>query len=96
MKQHNEYTLREAIDRLISTYKLGDKINETRLYQNWEKAVGKLIARHTSDIKVKNRQLIVRISSAPLKQEMLYLKEQIKERINEQLGLDYIQEVVVR
>jgi predicted nucleic acid-binding Zn ribbon protein len=62
----------------------------------WEQVMGKTIARYTDHLKVINRTLFITTHVAPLKQELLYQKEKIKLRVNEALGENVIDEVIIQ
>ena len=62
----------------------------------WEQIMGKTIARYTDKIKINGNTLYISSSVAPLKQELLYQKEKIIQRVNEALGERVIKEVVIQ
>jgi len=62
----------------------------------WEKLMGKTIAKYTEKIQIINRTLFITTSVAPLKNELLYQKEKIIQRVNEALGENVISEVVIQ
>ena len=90
----NEISLKEAIKQLMKAYRLDDKMNEVRLINSWEKVVGKLISRHTSNIYIKKGKLFVRLDSAALKNELSYSKEKIIELLHKEVGVKTIDEIV--
>ena len=57
--------------------------------------MGPSINKYTTQITVRRNKLFVTIESAPLKQELSFGKEKIKKMINEELGEEYIQDVVI-
>ena len=71
-------------------------IQALRIEELWEKLMGKTIARYTESIKIANRTLFITTNVAPLKQELLYQKEQIKLRVTDALGANDILEVVIQ
>jgi len=95
MRRKTSTNLKEALNRMIDTYRLRGKINQSRLKENWLKIVGPAIAKHTLNMEVRDEQLYVRIDSAPLRQELTYMKDQLRENVNEALGEDYIKGVVI-
>ena len=58
--------------------------------------MGKTIAKYTDNIKIINKTLFITTNVAPLKQELSYQKEKIKLRVNEALGNNDIQEVIIQ
>lgn len=62
----------------------------------WEQIMGKTVARYTDKIRIVNKTLYISTSVAPLRQELLFQKEKIKQRVNEALGGNEISEVVIQ
>jgi len=62
----------------------------------WEELMGKTIARYTDSIQIINHTLFISTSVAPLKNELLYQKEKIIQRVNDALGDNVIKDVVIR
>jgi predicted nucleic acid-binding Zn ribbon protein len=58
--------------------------------------MGSTIARYTDKIQIINQTLFITTQVAPLKQELLFQKEKIMQRVNEALGEKIIKEVVIR
>ncbi|MFC2110833.1 DUF721 domain-containing protein [Bacteroidota bacterium] len=96
MKRTNEVSLGDAIKELIETYKLGSKLNEINISSSWEKLMGKMIAKHTVEIKLVNHKLFITLSSSALRQELSFAKSKIMSLLNEELGSNAIKEVILR
>ena len=58
--------------------------------------MGRTIAYYTDKIQIINNTLLITTSVAPLKSELIYQREKIIERVNEELGEKVISEVVVK
>jgi predicted nucleic acid-binding Zn ribbon protein len=95
MRKSNEHSLKEAIEQLLDSYRLRDKLNEVAIAEIWEQVMGAAISKRTNGLNIKNACLHIHISSAPLKQELLYQREQIKDRMNKELGTNYLKEVII-
>jgi len=93
IRKSNEITLKEAIEALLITYKLTDKLDETRLVASWDKVVGKLIVRHTEELYVKNRILFVKLDSAALRNELAMAKSKLVISLNRTTGKDVIVDI---
>ncbi len=92
--RQNEITLKDAIDKLLNTYKLKSKVQEAQLVSAWENIMGKMIERHTRDLYIKNKKLFVKLDSAVVKQELMYARTKVLEKVNEELGAKVIDEVI--
>ena len=58
--------------------------------------MGKTIAKYTDKIEIVGSTLFISSTVAPLKNELLYQKPKIIERVNEALGEKVITEVVIK
>ena len=97
MNSSNEITLKEAIKQLLDANPLmKDKVIENRIYEVWEKVMGKMIAKRAQSITIKKKILIIEINSASLRNELSFAKEKIKNIINTELGENILDEVRVK
>jgi len=95
MKKGNEVTMGEAIEEMIHSLKLSSGLYEAKIQGTWETVMGKTIARYTKSINLKGGKLYLTIESAPLKNELFYSREKIKDIFNKELGADVIKEVLI-
>lgn len=96
MAEGNEFSMKEAISELIRSYRLEDKIIELKLGEIWRNLMGKMIASKTIGIYYKNRILAIHVNSAPLRNELMMIRSEIQERLNEKLGANLIDEIQIR
>ena len=96
MRKSNEESLKEVLKAWIDSSNLKPKLNQTKIVKYWEDLMGPTIAGYTSQIFVVKNKLYIYIESAPLKQELNYAKEKIKSLMNEELGEEFILEVIIR
>jgi len=86
----------DALKQFIEKSKLKNGIRAVQIETVWEELMGKTIAKYTDKIEVINQTLFINTAVAPLKNELLYQKDKIIERINEAMGEAYIKNVVIR
>ena len=95
MKRHpNEQTLKEAIGDLLKEFNLEDKLNRSKLTGSWEKVMGLSVAHRTKEIYVGKKTLYVKLTSAPLREELFYHKDKIIQALNEEVGAEVINDIV--
>lgn len=82
-RKRDTSTLKEGIDALLDVYKLRGKFNETSITSNWEKLMGPAIAKKTSQIYIRNKKLYLKLTSAPLKNELSMAKSKLIALLNE-------------
>lgn len=96
MKKDNEQEIGKAIKLLFKSYHLDEKIAEVRIKELWETIMGKSIKNYTTGMHLYKGVLTIFIESAPLKQDLKFSKENIIQRINEELGEKVVKEVVIK
>lgn len=91
-----EISLQDAIQQFLLKSRLKSGIQALRIEEVWEEVMGKTIAKYTDKIQIINSTLFITTTVAPLKNELLYQKEKIIERVNEALGEKTIKEVIIK
>lgn len=90
-----EISVGDAMRQFLNHSRLKGSIQALQIEDVWEQLMGKTIARYTEKIKIHGATLFITTTVAPLKQELLYQKEKIIQRVNEALGESTIKEVVI-
>jgi predicted nucleic acid-binding Zn ribbon protein len=96
MSKNNEQPLSEVINELLRHYNLKDKWDAARVVQSWESIVGSYIASHTTDIHLQNGVLFVHLDSDALRNEVLYLKTLLINKLNQVAGYNIVEDIVFR
>jgi predicted nucleic acid-binding Zn ribbon protein len=90
-----EYSIGEAMQKFLRGSKLRGDIQAMQIEEAWEKLMGKTIAKYTDSIKIYGDKLYISTKVAPLRQELLFQKENIILRVNEALRENIIREVII-
>ena len=91
-----EFSMQEAIQQFLERSRIKGDIQAMRIQDIWEQLMGKTIAGYTEKIQIFGDRLIITTHVAPLRQELIYQKEKIKQRVNEALGEQVVKEVIVQ
>lgn len=91
-----EYSLGDAMKKFLEQSRLKGGIRALQIEDVWEHIMGKTIARYTDSLKIFNDTLIITTKIAPLKNELIYQREKIIQRVNEVLGEKVITKIEVR
>lgn len=93
MRRSNETTLKEAMDRMVDAFGLREKLDEQAVASIWDDVVGGMVARHTVAVKLRKGKLFVKVDSAPLRQELTFMRETLATTINQRLGRQVVEKV---
>jgi len=91
-----QYKMGDAIKQFLNQSRIKGDIQALQIEEVWEKLMGKTISKYTDSIKIIHHTLIITTTVAPLKQELLYQKENIIKRVNEALGEGVVREVMIK
>ena len=93
MKRKNDQTMKEAVDRLVDAYGLREKLDEKAVASLWDELAGGMVAKHTVAVKLRRGKLHIKVDSAPLRQELTFMREGLANTINEKLGRKVVDQV---
>jgi hypothetical protein len=91
-----EYSLGDALKYFLNHSKMKGSIQALQIEDVWEQIMGKTIAKYTDKIQIQGKTLYITTSMAPLKQELIFQKENIIKRVNEILGEFVVKDVVIQ
>lgn len=95
MKRDTEKPLKSVIEEFLKTFRLEDKLGETRVLESWEKVVGAMVAKHTQRLSIRKKTLYVKLDSAALRNELIFAREKIVKALNKEAGMSIIEEIVL-
>jgi len=94
-KRSNEQSLTEALDHLVDAFGMRERMDELDITTAWDKLVGPMVARHTVTVRLREGRLRVRVDSAPLRHELSYMREALKEVLNHRAGRTVVEEIIL-
>jgi len=86
--------LKDTIQELLKAYRIQGKVTQAQVIASWEKIMGKGISLKTKELYFQDRKLFVNLTSASLKHELIMSKTRVIQLINEEVGHNFIQEIV--
>ena len=81
------------MDALLKGKKYAKTCKESEVFANWDHIAGERIAGVTKCERVEGGVLYVKAKSAPWRQELTHLKEQLKESIRKETGCKSIKDI---
>jgi hypothetical protein len=95
MRRNKTITLKEALEDLINEYRLAPKLREAAVINIWEGVAGRAITARTKRIFIKEGVLHIYLTSAVVKNELMMLREALREQINLKAGAEAVKEIVI-
>jgi predicted nucleic acid-binding Zn ribbon protein len=94
MRRTNDKSLKEAIEQMLDVYRLRRRYNETSLIAAWPEMMGTAVANRTKEMFIRDRKLFIRIESSVIKNEMVMIRSQILDKMNERAGSKVLDEII--
>jgi predicted nucleic acid-binding Zn ribbon protein len=95
-RNQKEYHINDAIDEFLSKYGLKEGYVRVQIRTIWNKVTGDVIALHTKKVELNNNTLTVYITSPIIKNELIMLKSEIIDKLNEKAGKERIKELIIK
>lgn len=91
-----QYSMQEALQQFLNGSRIKGGIQAMQIEDVWEDIMGKTIARYTDKLQIIGDKLIITTSVGPLKNELMYQKDKIRQRVNEALKAKVVNEVIIQ
>ena len=86
----------DALKAFINKSKLKSGLRAVQIESIWGELMGKTISRYTDKIEIINQTLFIYTSVGALKNELVYQKQKIIDRVNEAFDEKVIFDVIVK
>jgi hypothetical protein len=96
MRRSKTISLAEALNDYIREMNLGEKLSEVTIINSWEEIVGKAISSRTTKVFIRDHILYVHLNSSVVRNELMMLREALKEKLNSKAGMEVIKDIVLR
>ncbi len=75
---------------------LADGYYKQKIKSSWKDVAGEFVANATEDININGRKMYVKLNSAIIRSEIMMIRSQLTYKLNQAVGHDTIDEIIVR
>ena len=94
MQSSNENRVGDLIKAFFGQDGIKNRIMEHRAIAAWPQVVGAMIAKNTTEVRVSNRVLYIKIVSSAIRYELGYSRSQLRTAVNQQIGSTFIKKII--
>lgn len=94
MRKTNDKPIKEALEQMLKVYKIKRRFDETAVVAHWPEIVGKAVANRTKELYIHQKKLFIRIESSVIKNELILMRAQIIQKINEEAGDVLVEDII--
>jgi len=94
MRKANDKSIKEAIEQMLQVYKIKRRFEETGILAAWPELVGKSVANRTKEIYIHDKKMFLRIESSVIKNELMLMRSQIIDKVNDRANEILVEEII--
>ncbi len=84
------------LDSVIQKLGIGPKLKKAEAIDKWEEVVGEQIGKVTRPLRIEGEALLVHVTSAVWRNELVFLKRELIAKVNKSVGYEIIKEIIFR
>ena len=88
--------IKDIITKMLKDSKLSFNPEDAKIWKVWDKAVGSNIAKYARPVWIKDGCLRVGVTDPIWLQELGYMRNEIKEKLNQELGRNGVEKIEFR
>jgi predicted nucleic acid-binding Zn ribbon protein len=96
MRTTTPKSIGSAIESALGDLGLGKKVRQYEVVNRWQEIVGEQIARVTIAERLSDGKLFVSVSRSPWRNELVFLKKELIEKINKAMRQDIVKDIIFR
>ncbi|MGB5237103.1 MAG: DUF721 domain-containing protein [Flavobacteriaceae bacterium] len=95
-RKEGHQSLKQALNEFIESNKLQKGMDQIRVSEVWKASMGPGVSKYTTSVQLKGDTLYISLSSSVLREELSLGRTKIIDLLNEALGKELIQRLILR
>ena len=96
MKTRQPKAMHSVLADTVRGLGIGPKLKQYEMFERWPSIVGEQIARTARPVKIERGKLFVKVTRSAWRNELVYMKEEIKEKINKAMNQEIVKDIIFR
>ena len=88
--------IQDILSSFVKDNKLEKGLDNVRVGAAWRELRGKGVQNYTTNVRLQNKTLYVNLSSSVLREELSYGKDKIIKLINDELGKEVVDNIILK
>ncbi|WP_264558148.1 DUF721 domain-containing protein [Flavobacterium sp. N2270] len=93
---NEEQSIQDVLKNFISHNKLQGGIDKVEVKEVWFNLMGNGVANYTEEVELRKETLYVKLTSAVLREELMFGRDKIIKMINQEIGKEVVKTLVLR
>ncbi|NLL29189.1 MAG: DUF721 domain-containing protein [Bacteroidales bacterium] len=95
-KYDNQYSLGDVLQQIVDRFHLRSRMNSENVKNYWSEIAGKVVAKYTKTVELRDNLLYIEVTEPALKNELLYMQEDIIASVNKYLKSEVVEKIIIR
>ena len=96
MKRSEPTLIGQSVASVLRQLGLESKVKQYEVIEQWPRIVGNRIAKVATAVRIENGKLFVHVERAPWRNEMVFLKTALIEKINKEMHQEVVKDIIFR
>jgi predicted nucleic acid-binding Zn ribbon protein len=96
IRRSNTQPIKDIIKDYLKENNLDKKLNEQEMIRSWYEITGKMVARATVSVDIRNRKMYIKLSSSVVRNELTMIRDELVKRLNQQFKEPLIDEIILK
>ena len=96
MRRRSAIRFGDILEEFFKRPYIAWRLAESRLPETWQSVVGEQVAAMTRELRFENGILHVKVESSLMRHELFHQREALRQEINRQSGVRFVNSVIVR
>lgn len=93
---NNIRNIGDLLKEILQNTSFENRVWEMKLKEWWTDIVGRTLAGYLVDFSYRDKKLYIRLRSAAARSELMFLRSEIKNRLNQRAGKEVVVEIVLQ
>ncbi|MGH7821610.1 MAG: DUF721 domain-containing protein [Candidatus Binatia bacterium] len=81
------------LSELVQRLEFRERLRDYAVWNVWDEVVGEILAARAEPVRIEDGKLVVRVATSTWMQELQFLKDEIRTRLNERLGRTVVRDI---
>ena len=96
IRRSNTQNIKDIIAAYLKENNLDRKLNEQQMIRLWYEVTGKMVARATKSVEIRNRKMIVELRSSVVRNELSMIRDGLISELNQRFDKPLIDDIIFR
>ncbi len=96
IRRTKTHSIKDVVHDFLRENRLDVKLEEQEMMRLWYEITGKMVARATKSVIIKNRKMFVHIESSVIRNEISMIRDGLIQELNSRFSKPLIDEIILR